>query len=208
MKMIHSLLDQQTAKKAAGFMKIICQLIIFLFVAMLVLSFMGRLQYNLSVGEKTYPNAIYAEENHDFSSRSFTVRSNDDLRVHASAEDGKIDPISYIAIVLMYAINIIPLLFAYWFLAKVFDNVANGEIFMEKNAHYLLYYGLIQVVVAVFVPFVKLLIVQIANTFVADRISLATGMNMNQLIPGIAFIVAAYIINYGVHLQDEADHTL
>ena len=27
-------------------------------------------------------------------------------------------------------------------------------------------------------------------------------------LPGIAFIVAAYIIHYGVHLQDEVDHTL
>ena len=30
----------------------------------------------------------------------------------------------------------------------------------------------------------------------------------NMLIPSIAFIVAAYIIHYGVHLQDEVDHTL
>lgn len=209
MKKIHKLLNQKAAKKIAGFMKAICYIIIFLFAMMLIMCCMGRLQYNLRVGDKTYPNAIYAEESHDFSVRNFTVQSNDDLRIFTPSEDGKIDLLTYIAIAIMYAINIAPLMFAYWFLAKVFGNVAKGEIFVEKNAHYILYYAVIQACVAVVVPFVKLFIVQIANTFVADRISLATGMNMiNQLVPSIAFFVAAYIINYGVHLQDEVDHTL
>ena len=209
MKIINSLLNPKMAKRTAEFMKIICYIIIFLFIMMLALSFMGRLQYDLRVGDKTYSDAIYAEENHDFTSRALTVSSSDSLRIRASAANGKIDLISYIAITLMYALSIIPLMYAYYFLSKVFANVAKGEIFVEKNAHYLLYYGVIQAVVAVVVPFVKLLIVQIANSLVSDRISLATGTHMiNQLIPGIAFIVAAYIINYGVHLQDEADHTL
>lgn len=209
MKIMHSLLNQAIAQKIARFMKIVCYIIIFLFCTMLILSFTGRLQYNLRVGGETYSHAIYAEENHNFTSRSFTVSSQDDLRIHASAMDGKINLFSYIAIVLIYAIDIIPLMFAYWLLSRVFGNVVNGEIFVEKNAHYLLYYGIIQAAVAVVAPFVKLLIVLIANTFVADRISLATGTNMiNQLIPSMAFLVAAYIINYGVHLQDEADHTL
>ena len=209
MKSMHALLNQKVATKTATFMKMVCYTMMLLFILMLGLSCFGRLQYILSVGDKTYEHAIYAEENHDFSTRGLTVTGNDSLRIRASSSDGKINLISYIAIVLMYAINIIPLIFAFWFLSKVFDNVAKGEIFVENNARYLLYYGVIQATVAVLVPFVKLLIVKIANTLVADRISLATGMNMiNQLIPSIAFLVAAYIINYGVHLQDEADHTL
>lgn len=31
---------------------------------------------------------------------------------------------------------------------------------------------------------------------------------LNRLFPGIAFLVAAYIIHYGIRLQDEVDHTL
>ncbi|MEG0900009.1 MAG: DUF2975 domain-containing protein [Oscillospiraceae bacterium] len=206
---MHKLLNQKVAMGTAKFMKVICHIIIFLFVIMLALSFIGRLQYNLQVGGKTYAHAIYAEENHDFNMRSLTVKSNDSLRIHAAADDGTIDIITYVAITIMYAINIIPLMFAYWFLAKVFANVAKGEIFTQKNAHYLLYFGVIQAVVAIAVPFVKLFIVQIANTLVSDRISLATGTNMfNEFVPSVAFIVAAYIINYGVHLQDEVDHTL
>lgn len=209
MKIIHRLLNQKTAHHTAEVMKFICYIIIGLFAVMLALSFMGRLQYNLSFGNENYPHAIYAEENHNFTSRSLTIGGSDSLRIRTQSEDGKIELISYIALIVMYAANIIPLMFAYWFLSKVFSNVAKGEIFVEKNAHYLLYYGIIQAIVAVVVPFVKLLIVQIANTLVTDRISLSTGTNIiNQLIPSIAFLVAAYIINYGVHLQDEADHTL
>lgn len=209
MKIIHKLLNQKIAQSTAKFMKIVCFIIIGLFVMLLALSFMGRLQYHLSFGNETYPHAIYAEENHDFTSRSLTVNSGDNLRIRTQSVDGKIELISYIALVVMYASNIIPLMFAYWFLSKVFANVANGEIFVEKNAHYLLYYGIIQAIVAVVGPFIKLLIVQITNMLVTDRISLSTGTNMiNELIPSIAFLVAAYIINYGVHLQDEVDHTL
>lgn len=209
MKIIHRLLNQKTAYHTAEVMKFICYIMIGLFAVMLVLSFMGRLQYKLSFGNENYPHAIYAEENHNFASRSLTISGSDSLRIRTQSEEGKIELISYIALIVMYAANIIPLMFAYWFLSKVFSNVAKGEIFVEKNAHYLLYYGIIQAIVAVVVPFVKLLIVQIANTLVTDRISLSTGTNIiNQLIPSIAFLVAAYIINYGVHLQDEADHTL
>ena len=209
MKFTNNLLNQNTAKNTAKFMQIICYMGMALFVMMLILSFLGRLQYNLSVESENYPHAIYAEENHDFSSRSFTVSHKDDLRIRTESEDGKIELKSYVTIVLLFSVTLIPMFFAYWFLSKVFANVAKGEIFVEKNAHYLLYYGIIQAIVAIVIPFVKLLIVQIANMLVSDRISLATGTNIiNQLIPSIAFFVAAYIISYGVHLQDEADHTL
>lgn len=209
MKIINQLLNQKTAQKTASFMEVICYLAMALFTLMLLLSFFGRLQYNLRIGNENYPCAIYAEENHNFSSRSLTVSDPDDLRIHTESEDGKIDLLSYIAITLMFSLSIVPMIFAFWFLAKVFGNVAKGEIFTQKNAHYLLYYGILQATVAVVVPFVKLLIVQIANLLVTDRISLATGANMfNQLIPSIAIFVAAYIISYGFHLQDEADHTL
>ncbi|MEG1781908.1 MAG: DUF2975 domain-containing protein [Oscillospiraceae bacterium] len=209
MKILHKLLNQNLAMGTAKFMKAICYITIFLFVTMLVLCSAGRLEYNLKVGDKTYAHAIYAEENHDFSSRSLTVKSKDSLSIRAAADDGTIDIITYAAISIMFAINIIPLMFAYWFLSKIFDNVAKGEIFVLQNANFLLYYGIIQSSVAIIVPFIKLFIVLIANTLVADSISMSTGGNMlNQLVLSSAFLVAAYIISYGVHLQDEADHTL
>lgn len=201
--------NQPLMAKISKLMKIFCNLAVALLVLLLVLSLFGRLQYILHVNGTVYENAIYAEENHDFTTRALTANSGDSLRVHAAANDGTIGLFTYGVIVFIYAINILPLMAAYCFLAKVFGNVAKGEIFVEKNAQYLLYFGVLQLVVAAIVPFVKLLIVQIANAFTADRISLATGADMiGQLVPGVAFLVAAYIISYGVHLQDEVDHTL
>ncbi len=137
------------------------------------------------------------------------MSSTDNLHIRTQSADGQIELISIIAITFIYVLQIIPMIFAYFFLAKVFGNVASGKIFIKKNAHYLLTYGVIQIIVAVVMPFVKLLIVQIPNLLTSDIISLSTGQDMlNQLIPSFAFLVAAYIIHYGVHLQDEADHTL
>lgn len=201
--------NQPLMAKISKLMKIFCNLAVALLVLLLVLSLFGRLQYILHVNGTVYENAIYAEEDHNFTTRALTANSGDSLRVHAAENDGTIGLLTYAVIVFIYAINILPLIAAYCFLAKVFDNVAKGEIFVEKNAQYLLYFGVLQLVAAVIVPFVKLLIVQIANAFMADRISLATGADMiGQLVPGVAFFVAAYIISYGVHLQDEVDHTL
>ncbi len=209
MKIINNLLNQKAAQRASYFMAIICYIVIGLLALMIVLSLMGRLEYDLIYSDKNYPAAIYSEESHDFSTRSFTVSSNDNLRVRTQSDIGKIELASYISIVIIYTINIIPAIFAYLFLSKVFRNVAKGSIFVQQNANYLLYYGLIQVALATLLPFIKLLIVQVANTLVTDSISLSTGSDMlNQLIPSIGFLVAAYIINYGVNLQDEVDHTL
>lgn len=209
MKTMNFLLNQKLITKVSKLMKIFCNIIIVLSILLLALSLLGRLQYILYAGGETYEHAIYAEENHNFTTRVLTANSSDSLRVHAAADDGTIELITYVVIVFTYAINMIPLIVAYRFLAKVFDNVAKGEIFVEKNARYLLCFGIIQGVVAVAVPFVKFLIVQIANVLVADHISLTTGSNMiSQLVPSTAFLVAAYIISYGVRLQDEVDHTL
>ncbi len=187
----------------------ICYIVIALLIAVIILSFLGRLEYNLSYGGENYPQAIYAENSHDYSTRFLTISNSDNLHIRAHSENGQIQLFSYIAIVIMYLTGIVPLIVAYFFLAKVFSNVSNGYIFVQNNAHYLLYYGLIQVALAVLHPFVKLLIAYIANFFVSDTISIATGTDMlNNLIPAMGFLIAAYIISYGVNLKDEVDHTI
>ena len=109
----------------------------------------------------------------------------------------------------MYALQTVPMIFAYYFLSRVFSNIHKRQIFTQQNSLYLLYYGVLQFSVAVFVPFIKLLICKLINLVSESRISIATGQAVFQmLLPSIAFIVAAYIIHYGVHLQDEVDHTL
>ena len=208
MKFIQKLANEQFAKPAAQVMKFACYFAICFYVLCTVLSFMGRQTFFLHTKTGTFERAIYAEENHNSHSRSMTVHTSDDIHVWTNDND-RIDPTIQIGLSFMYAINMVPMIFAYWFLSRVFSNINKGEIFTEQNSSYLLYYGLLQFSVAVFVPFIKLLICWFINLVSNGRMSISTGQSMfNMFIPSIAFIVAAYIIHYGVHLQDEVDHTL
>ncbi len=208
MRLIHKFTNERFAKFAAKFMKFVCYLAIFFYALCAVLSFMGRQTFFLHAQTGTFDRAIFAEENHDPDSRSMTVHMGDDIHVWTDDND-EIDLTIQIGLSVMYAIHTLPMILAFWFLSRVFSNIRKGQIFTEQNAAYLLYYGLIQFSWAVFVPFIKLFICWITNLVSASRISIATGQGtFNALIPGIGFIVAAYIIHYGVHLQDEVDHTL
>ena len=208
MKFIQKLANERFARPAAQLMKFACYFVICFYVLCTVLSFMGRQSFFLHTKTGTYERAIYAEENHAAHSRSMTVFMGDDVHVWTNDND-QIDLTIQIGLSFMYAVHIVPMIFAYWFLSRVFSNINKGHIFTEKNSSYLLYYGMLQFSVAVFVPFIKLLICWLTNLISNGRMSISTGQAMfNMLIPSIAFIVAAYIIHYGVHLQDEVDHTL
>ena len=208
MKLFQTLANERFARPAAGLIKFACYFAICFYVLCTVLSFMGRQTFFLHTKTGNFERAIYAEENHNAHSRSMTVSMGDDIHVWTNSSD-QIDLTIQLGLSLMYAVNTIPIVLAFWFLSRVFSNIYRGEIFIEKNASCLLYYGLLQLFVAVVVPFIKLFLCWLTN-FVSDgRMSVSTGQRMlNMLIPSIAFIVAAYIIHYGVHLQDEVDHTL
>ena len=208
MKFIQELANERFARPAAQLMKFACYFVICFYVLCTVLSFMGRQSFFLHTKTGTYERAIYAEEKHAAHSRSMTVFTGDDIHVWTNDND-QIDLTIQIGLSFMYAVHIVPMIFAYWFLSRVFSNINKGHIFTEKNSSYLLYYGILQFSVAGFVPFIKLLICWLTNLVSNGQMSISTGQAMfNMLIPSIAFIVAAYIIHYGVHLQDEVDHTL
>jgi len=202
-------MNERSAKTAARFMTAICYLLMLVFTAGLVLSLIGRQTFILHTSTGTYDSAIYSEADHNWTSRGPTVSMKDQVRVLAYDNDDNVDLITQVGLSAMYTVNVIPLIVCFWFLSRVFDNINKGFIFTDKNAVYLLYYGLIQIAVAAVVPFIKMLIVFLANQFTRSQIHIQTGQNLiSDLVPNIAFIVAAYIIHYGVHLQDEADHTL
>ena len=208
MKFIQKLTNERFARPAAQLMKFACYFVMCFCVLCTVLSFMGRQIFFLHTKTGTFERAIYTEENQNSHSLNMTVHTGDDIHVWTNDND-QIDLTIQIGLSLMYAVHIVPMIFAYWFLSRVFSNINKGEIFTEQNSSYLLYYGLLQFSVAVFVPFIKLLICWLINLVSNGRVSISTGQTMfNMLIPSIAFIVAAYIIHYGVHLQDEVDHTL
>lgn len=199
---------QRFAKFASHLMRYACYFAILFYVLCLLLSVMGRQTFALRTDTGYFENAIFAETNHNPPTRSMTVHMESDS-IYVHSVDSTIDPMVQVSLSLMYAVNVIPLIFAYVFLSKVFANVAKGEIFTDKNAAYLLYYGILQLFVALFVPFIKILICQVNNWISADTISIGTGSNMIvDLFPSIAFMVAAYIVHYGITLQDEVDHTL
>lgn len=208
MKFIQKFTNERFAKRAARLMECICYLAICFFIFCTVLSFMGRQTFELNSSTGRYKSAIYAEEDHDPPSRGITVHMGDSIHVWAN-DVNQIDLAIHIGLSLMYAVNTVPIMFAFWFLGRVCSNIRKGQIFTVQNASCLLYYGLLQFFVAICVPFIKLLIAWLTNFISTDRLSIGTGTNaLNALIPSIAFIVAAYIIHYGVHLQDEVDHTL
>lgn len=189
-------------------MKYVCYFVIFFCVLCTILSFMGRQTFLLHTKTGSFEGAIYTEENHNPHSRGMTVHMGDDIHVWTNDND-QIDVSIQIGLSLMYAASTVPMILAFWFLSRVFSNIRKGQIFTEQNASCLLYYGLLQFSAAVFVPFIKLLICWLINCVSNSRMSIATGQSMFQTaISSIAFIVAAYIIHYGVHLQDEVDHTL
>ena len=208
MKLIQKLVNERFASSAARFLKIACYFVMAFFLLCLVLSCMGRQTFILHASTGTYDRAIYAEEDHSPRSRSLTVSMPDEVHIQTMGGD-QVSLATQIGLSLMFAVNMVPLFFAYWFLSRVFANVHEGQIFTEQNAVYLLYYGLLQFFTALLAPFLKLLICHLANRFSVSQISIATGQGMfSTLVPSVAFLVAAYIIHYGIHLQDEVDHTL
>lgn len=208
MKFVRRLTDGRFARPAAGFLNAACYVIMCFLILCTVVSFMGRLSFTLHTGAGTFEHAIYAEEQHTPHSRSLTVSMGDDIHVWTNSKGG-IDPKIQIALSLMYAVHTLPMLLAFWFLSRVCTNISRGQIFTDANASGLLYYGLLQFFEAIFAPPIKLLLCWLTNLTADGRIDIATGTaSLNMLISSVAFIVAAYIIHYGVHLQDEVDHTL
>ena len=205
-KKIRGMPDARIAKAAANFMKYICYLAVLLFICGLVLSFIGRQTFVLHTSEGVYDRAIYVEKSHVWTTRGPTVYLKDDILV---TTDKEIDLITQIGISAMFAASSVPLIVCLWLLGRLFKNVSEGRIFTEQNAKVLLYYGVIRIARAIPAPLAKRLICHIANQFTASQITISARMDLiNDLLPNIAFIVAAYIISHGIHLQDEADHTL
>ena len=200
------LLSEKAAKNAACLMMVVCYFVMLFVIFGLVLSVIGRQTFILHTNGEIWNSAIIAEEYRDWTTRGLTTGTPGEIRIHATDE---IDIIARISLSAVYAVAVIPGIISFWFLSRVFSNVYKGRIFTEQNALYILYFGLIRIAAAVFAPFLKLGIIGLANHFSDNMISIGIMHDFFVgLVPNIAFIIAAYIIRYGVNLQDEVDHTL
>lgn len=208
MKMLKPLLNERFVRKAASFLQAACWLAICFFALVTVLACLGRQQFALVTSTDVYEGAIYAERDQGWLSRSFTVTASDSIRVTADSDDG-VDLATHIGLTLMFAAQALTGMAGYWLLSRVFANIAQGRIFVEQNARGLLGYGLLQIYAVFLLPFVKLLICNLANLVSDSQIAAwSVQIGPDKLFPSIAFLVAAYIIHYGITLQDEVDHTL
>lgn len=208
MKMLKPLLNERFVRKAASFLQAACWLAICFFALVTVLACLGRQQFTLVTSTDVYEGAIYAKRDQGWLSHSFTVTASDSIRVTADSDDG-VDLATHIGLTLMFAAQALTGMAGYWLLSRVFANIAQGGIFVEQNARGLLGYGLLQIYAVFLLPFVKLLICNLANLVSDSQIAAwSVQIGPDKLFPSIAFLVAAYIIHYGITLQDEVDHTL
>ena len=206
--MLKPLLNERFVRKAASFLQAACWLAICFFALVTVLACLGRQQFTLVTSTDVYEGAIYAERDQGWLSHSFTVTASDSIRVTADSDDG-VDLATHIGLTLMFAAQALTGMAGYWLLSRVFANIAQGRIFVEQNARSLLGYGLLQIYAVFLLPFVKLLICNLANLVSDSQIAAwSVQIGPDKLFPSIAFLVAAYIIHYGITLQDEVDHTL
>ena len=206
--MLKPLLNERFVRKAASFLQAACWLAICFFALVTVLACLGRQQFTLVTSTDVYEGAIYAERDQGWLSHSFTVTASDSIRVTADSDDG-VDLATHIGLTLMFAAQALTGMAGYWLLSRVFANIAQGRIFVEQNARVLLGYGLLQIYAVFLLPFVKLLICNLANLVSDSQIAAwSVQIGPDKLFPSIAFLVAAYIIHYGITLQDEVDHTL
>ena len=207
MNVTSKIIPERLAKTACMIMKFFCYFAIAFYLLGFVLSLMGRQSFTVHTNEGAY-EVIYAQENYEVPAEGMKVSTGDQIYVQRNAQ-GRIDGMTQAGLSLMYAVHALPIGVSLWFLSRVCVNVSGGVIFTRKNAQYLFYYGLTQCFAALAVPFIKLLICGAVNQFTTSSVFVATGQDLwNILIPGVAFVIAAYIIDYGAQLQDEVDHTL
>jgi ABC-type enterochelin transport system permease subunit len=196
-------------------MYFICCAGVLFFIAGMVLSVMGRQQFIAHTGAGTFQHAMLVDARNNWepslglqTSARVEVRIITAFRHPIDAEATEIEFITRAALSGIYFVDVIPIAFSFWFLARLFKNISKGKIFIEKNAYFLLYFALLQIFAASVVPFIQFAICAIANQFSNSQITMLSNNWLFDGIPFMPVIIAAYIILYGVKLQDEVDATL
>lgn len=207
MKKPNAMVSERFCRSAAGLLASLCYLMIALCALVIVLSALGRQTFTLHTPTGTYEDAILAEAEHGRAGmRWFTVGTAGEI--HLRAED-EIDAAARVGITALAAIGILPMVFAFWHLARALSNIRAGRVFTEENARRIFYYGLLQLAAAIVAPALQLLTCRLVSAVSINELSFSTGQNaLGGIVQGIAFLVAAYVIRYGVALKDEVDCTL
>ena len=173
MRILNRLIDKRFAISAARVSRFACYLLMLFMVFGLLLSLTGRQRFRLQTYEGSFETALCAQQDPSAGLNGPVVNMTDSVVIRSNAEN-RVDLISQVALFLLYACEVLPLLAAVWFLSRVFANVSHGEIFTEQNALFLLLYGLLQFFAAVFSPLLKLGICSLANLFSDSQMFIST----------------------------------
>ena len=210
MRRFQRLLNHNTAVGAAKLMKFVCYLMIVGLIIGLCLSIAGRQRFIMIAQTGTYENAMLAFAGRGWEGDGmFAELPNMTVRLFLGPTVENVDLVSRISLSALFVLHVLPVIYSFILMARLFDNVSKGRIFIQKNAYFLLYIGLIRIAVNSLVPIAQLLLGAITEIFTPVRFFLThNGGIITGSIQYVAILVAAYIIHYGVSLQDEVDHTL
>jgi len=90
-----------------------------------------------------------------------------------------------------------------------FGNVVEERVFVTSNAALLLRTGCVLLAASLIGPLLNAYMVPwLVSVFSANTLSVGVQLDLSQMVFGAVLLVAAYIMYYGIELQDEVDHIL
>ena len=197
-KITKSISNAALARGLANLLGWLACLLILLLAIGLILSFIGKQSFTLQTSAGTYHNATFSDIEFNWLPEGFSVHLGDNTRVHACQFSDEVDFITHIGIFARTVVLVVPFMVSLWLLRRVLNNIHKRSIFTNKNADYLLYCGLMRILVFVFVPFIQIFISYVANLFTDSQIILSAQPSLATLFMGLIFIVCAHVIRQGI----------
>ncbi len=129
--------------------------------------------------------------------------------IHLTAMNG-IAAITWIGISLMGMLRFLPYAFCYFMFILFFRNIAKKKIFITQNEDILLYCGVVLLLASMLVPVINGYAIPALINALTDNV-IGVGVNLlsdPRPTQGIVLLVAAYVLRYGINMQNEADKKL
>ena len=199
--------NPQNARRLAQVLEAACYLAACFFLLICVLFLCGRTEVQLTNRDGSFPDALVADGGPGGGTR-WMFTSIPDQTTNLAAFDG-IDAPAWIGIAAMGVLRVAPLGVCAVILALLFRNVAAGRVFVPQNASLLLRGGLLLAATYLLVPLINAYAIPpLVNHFSSCRLAVGTTVSLSGLFDAFVMVVGAYVMRYGIYLQEEADHTL
>lgn len=207
---MRALVSEKNAHAIAVLLQYICYVWAFFAAAVMLLILLGRVQLNMTTPTGHYDNALLVEQDHSAASRSlYTPISNQPVFLIIHNADGAVSFATWLGIVLIGAVRVLPLGYCALRFSAFFKNIAANKVFITHNANILLGGGIVLLASALAAPVINgLLFPLLIRLLTSDQLIIPVSVNEGPLFFGAALLIMAYVFHYGIYLQDEADHTL